>query len=157
MELYLVIVFAALALALLLPMTLLGGWPSLPTFGAMTFYEWGAVALAIAGVAGVVFSPTRLGAIIALGIQGLALALLFLFFGAPDLGFTQLLVEVLSVVLLALVMARLKLSANDPRPLEDWLRDGVLALICGGAVALLLLRVLQGTLRRPAQRILCRQ
>ena len=58
---------------------------------------------------------TRLGAIIALGIQGLALALLFLFFGAPDLGFTQLLVEVLSVVILALVMARLQLSAHTIR------------------------------------------
>ena len=145
LELYLVIVFAALALTLLLPMSLLGGWPAFPMSGPLTFYEWGAVALAVAGIAGVVFAPTRLGAIVALGIQGLALALLFLFFGAPDLGFTQLLVEVLSVVVLALVMARLHLSARDPRPLEDWLRDGTLSLISGGAVSLLLLRVLQGT------------
>lgn len=145
LELYLVMVFATLALALLLPMTLLGGWPAQPGVGDLTVYEWGAVALVIAGVTGVVFSPTRLGAIVALGIQGLALALLFLFFGAPDLGFTQLLVEVLSVVILALVMARLHLSTNDPRPLEDWLRDGALSLICGGAVSLLLLRVVQGT------------
>ncbi len=113
--------------------------------GMMTFYEWGAVALAVVGIVGVVLAPTRLGAIIALGVQGLALALLFLFFGAPDLGFTQLLVEVLSVVVLALVMARLHLSVRDTRPLEDWLRDGTLALICGAAVSLLLLRVLQGT------------
>ena len=67
-----------------------------------------------------------------------------MFFGAPDLGLTQLLVEVLSVVVLAVVMTRLHLSARDPRPLEDWLRDGTLALICGVAVALLLTRVLQG-------------
>jgi len=100
--------------------------------------------LMVAGLVLVVLARTRLAAIIALGIQGLALALLFLFFGAPDLGFTQLLVEVLSVVVLVLAMTRLRLATRDPRPFEDWLRDGALALICGAAVSLLLLRVLQG-------------
>jgi multicomponent Na+:H+ antiporter subunit A len=108
--------------------------------------EWGVAALAIAGLAGTVLAPTRLGAVLALGIQGLALALVFILFGAPDLGFTQLLIEVLSVVILALVMARLRLSVRDPRPLEDWLRDGFLAAVCGVSIALLLMRVLQGVL-----------
>ena len=144
LELYLVIVFAALALAIVLPMTLLSAWPVWPAVGSLTYYEWGDVALMVAGLVLVVLARTRLAAIIALGIQGLALALLFLFFGAPDLGFTQLLVEVLSVVVLALAMTRLRLATRDPRPFEDWLRDGALALICGAAVSLLLLRVLQG-------------
>jgi len=91
-----------------------------------------------------VVAPTRLGAVLALGIQGLALALIFILFGAPDLGFTQLLIEVLSVVILALVMTRLRLGVRDPRPFEDWLRDGFLALVCGASVAFLLLRVVQG-------------
>ena len=145
LELYLVIVFAALALAIVLPMALLDAWPDWPAFQMLTWYEWGGAILMSVGVVVVVAAQTRLTAIVALGVQGLALALLFLFFGAPDLGFTQLLVEVLSVVVLALVMTRLHLSARDPRPLEDWLRDGTLALICGGAVTLLLMRVLQGT------------
>ena len=145
LELYLVIVFAALALVLLVPLATLRGWPVLPHFAPLTFYEWGAVAMAATGVITVVAARTRLGAIVALGIQGLAVALIFLFFGAPDLGFTQLMIETLSVVILALVMTRLRLSTNDPRPLEDWGRDGLLALICGGAATALLLRVLQGT------------
>jgi multicomponent Na+:H+ antiporter subunit A len=145
LELYLVIVFAALALSIALPMALLDAGPGWPAFQMLTWYEWGGVALMAVGVVAVVMAPTRLTAIVALGVQGLALALLFLFFGAPDLGFTQLLVEVLSVVVLALVMTRLHLSTRDTRPLEDWLRDGTLALICGGAVTLLLMRILQGT------------
>jgi multicomponent Na+:H+ antiporter subunit A len=144
LEIYLVVTFAALALALWLPIALLRSWPALPTFGALHFYDWGAIGLAVAGLAAVILSPTRLVAILALGLQGLALGLIFIFFGAPDLGFTQLLIEVLSVVILAFVMTRLHLSARDPRPLEDWLRDGVLALICGAGVAMVLLRVVQG-------------
>jgi multicomponent Na+:H+ antiporter subunit A len=52
-------------------------------------------------------------------------------------------IEVLSVVILALVMTRLNLGVRDPRPLEDWLRVGSLALICGGALAVILLRVVE--------------
>jgi multicomponent Na+:H+ antiporter subunit A len=145
MELYLVIAFSAVALALVLPMTLLAAWPTWPGFQTLTWYEWAAAILMAVGIVVVVAARTRLTAIIALGVQGLALALLFLFFGAPDLGFTQLLVEVLSVVVLALAMTRLHLATRDPRPFEDWLRDGTLALICGVALTLLLLRVLQGS------------
>jgi len=145
MELYLVIVFSTVALALVLPMTLFAAWPTWPGFQTLTWYEWGAAILMAVGIVVVVAARTRLTAIIALGVQGLALALLFLFFGAPDLGFTQLLVEVLSVVVLALVMTRLHLATRDPRPFEDWLRDGTLALICGVALTLLLMRVLQGS------------
>jgi multicomponent Na+:H+ antiporter subunit A len=148
LELYLVVVIASTALVLLVPLYTLGGWPDFPSFKPLTFYEWGAVAMAAAGVVIVVAARTRLGAIIALGIQGLAVALIFLMFGAPDLAFTQLMVETLSVVILALVMTRLHLSTADPRPYEDWLRDGALALVTGVAATLLLLRVLQGSLDR---------
>jgi len=102
------------------------------------------VGMAAIGVIMVVFAPTRLGAIIALGVQGLAVALIFVLFGAPDLAFTQLMVETLSVVILALVMTRLHLTAQDQRPYEDLARDGTLALIIGIGTSLLLLRVLEG-------------
>jgi multicomponent Na+:H+ antiporter subunit A len=144
LELYIVVTLASLALVLLVPLWTMGGWPSLPSLGGVTFYEWGIVAMAAIGVLMVVFAPTRLGAIIALGVQGLAVALIFMLFGAPDLAFTQLMVETLSVVILALVMTRLNLSVNDPRPYEDLARDGVLALLLGVSTWVLLLRVLEG-------------
>ena len=52
-------------------------------------------------------------AIIALGVQGLAVALIFMLFGAPDLAFTQLMVETLSVVILAAVVEWF-LARRDP-------------------------------------------
>jgi multicomponent Na+:H+ antiporter subunit A len=146
LELYLVLVISAFILVLLVPLASLGDWPAFPQFAPLKFYEWGALALAAAGIVTVVMARTRLFAIIALGIQGIALALIFLFFGAPDLGFTQLLVEILSVVVLTLVMTRLQLSAHDSRQLGDWLRDGFLAVATGGVVTLVLLRVLQDPL-----------
>jgi multicomponent Na+:H+ antiporter subunit A len=144
LELYVVVTMGSLALVLLVPLWAFGGWPDMPNFADGAFYEWGIVAMAAVGVVMVVLARTRLAAIVALGVQGLAVALIFMVFGAPDLAFTQLMVETLSVVILALVMTRLHLSTRDPRPYEDLARDGFLALVVGVATSLLLLRVLQG-------------
>jgi multicomponent Na+:H+ antiporter subunit A len=143
LEIAMLTIFVMVAAAILLPLWLADGWPLKPNWPDLRLEEWGVTALAVAGVVTVVFAPGRLMAILALGIQGTALSLLFLLFGAPDLGFTQFMVEILSVVILGLVMTRLKLEGRDPRPMEDWLRDGAVALVAGGAVTLLLLRVLE--------------
>ena len=146
LELYLLVVFVLLAVAVVVPLLVLGGLPWMPAWPELKFYEWGVVAMAAAGAMTVVFAQTRLFAILALGIQGLAIAILYMLFGAPDLSFTQFMVEILSVVILALVMTRLRLDARDKRPLEDWLRDGGVALIAGLSIATLLFAVLEGPL-----------
>jgi multicomponent Na+:H+ antiporter subunit A len=144
LELYLVVVFSMLALALIAPLWLLGGLPQWPRWPDLTFYEWATLAIAAIGVAAVVLARTRLFAILALGIQGFAVALIYLLFGAPDLSFTQFMVEVLSVVILALVMTRLHLEKQDPREFEDLARDGSIALLCGLGLTTLLFAVLEG-------------
>lgn len=146
LELYLVVLFGMFALAVVVPLWSLGGLPVLPEAVELTFYEWGVVLIAVIGVATVVAARTRLFAILALGIQGFAVALLYLLFGAPDLSFTQFMVEILSVVILTLVMTRLRLDRQDLRQFEDLVRDGGLALVCGLGVTTLLFAVLQGTL-----------
>ncbi|MCW5721262.1 MAG: DUF4040 domain-containing protein [Devosia sp.] len=158
LELYLLVVFAGFALALFGPLLAFGGldwltpkaelgdWSQILVWPELRFYEWGILAMAIVGLLAVLVAPTRLAAILALGIQGAALALIFLLFGAPDLAFTQLMVEVLSVAILTLVMTRLRLDVRDHRRFEDWGRDGALALVCGAGVSLMLILVLNGTL-----------
>ena len=69
-------------------------------------------------------AKNRLTAIVSLGIQGLAVALMFMLLGAPDLSFTQFMIETLSVVILALVMTRLKLSLVDRRSAGARVLDG---------------------------------
>jgi multicomponent Na+:H+ antiporter subunit A len=158
LEFYLVLVFATLAVALFGPMLALGGfdwmvptaelgdWSKRLVVPDLLPYEWGVIALAVFGLMAVLIAQSRLIAILSLGIQGTALALIFLLFGAPDLAFTQLMVEVLSVVILTIVMTNLRLDARDHRPFEDWARDGTLAVVCGAGVSLLLMQILSGTL-----------
>lgn len=158
LELYLGLVFAVLAIALFWPLLALGGldwamaendlgnWMARFDVLSLRPYEWLVLLVAAIGLVAVVLSPQRLTAVLALGVQGTALALIFLLFGAPDLAFTQFMVEVLSVAILAFVMARLNLDQRDPRPFEDWLRDGGIAICCGVGVTLMLMQVLSGTL-----------
>ncbi|HEY4203253.1 MAG TPA: putative monovalent cation/H+ antiporter subunit A [Devosiaceae bacterium] len=140
---YLLVLFILLAAAVLAPIGLLGGLPSLPAFPRLTFYEWGIGIVALAGLVALLIAPSRLVAIVSLGIQGFAVAMIFLLFGAPDLAFTQFMVEILSVVILALVMTRLRLDTADHRELEIGLRDAVAALACGIGVTLLLWAILE--------------
>jgi multicomponent Na+:H+ antiporter subunit A len=63
--------------------------------------------------------------------------------GAPDLSFTQFMVETLSVVILALAMTRLRLSPQDHRSATQTVLDGTIALATGGALTLVMLRVLE--------------
>ncbi len=69
------------------------------------------------------------------------MAVIFLLYGAPDLAFTQFMIETLSVVILALVMTRLDLSPSDHRPLAQVLPDATIAGLVGFGFAILLLKV----------------
>ena len=144
-EVYMTATFAVIALALLLPPALYGEWPHLPVWPAgVPFHELAVMALAVLGIGAVLRAENRLTAIVALGIQGFCVAMLFLLFGAPDLAFTQFMIETLSVVILALAMTRLRLTPRDHRPLREKIPDAVIAIACGLGFALYLLKVTQG-------------
>jgi multicomponent Na+:H+ antiporter subunit A len=64
-------------------------------------------------------------------------------YGAPDLSFTQFMVETLSVVILALVMTRLDLKPHDHRDTGERLKDAAIAMACGLGFMLLLMRSVQ--------------
>ncbi|WP_343070320.1 putative monovalent cation/H+ antiporter subunit A [Pelagibacterium limicola] len=142
LEIYLLIVFVTLALVLYLPMIVTGTLPQIPDIPVLTYYEWGAILIAVVGLLAVLFARTRLVAIVALGIQGFAVALIFLLFGAPDLAFTQFMVETLSVIILALVMTRLHLDSKDHREIEEAVRDGVVSVAVASGFAIVLVAVL---------------
>lgn len=141
MRRYLVITFLAVVVAVLPAFFLLDGMPRLGPIPELRFYEWGVFLLAISGLVAVVYADTRLTAIISLGIQGFSVALIFLIFGAPDLAFTQFMVETLSVVILALVLTRLSLEEADHRPLNRRIFDGGLAIVTACAFILPLMAI----------------
>jgi len=143
LDIYLTVVFAAVALAIWLPLTLRGDLPAWPAGVDLLLHEWVVVAIALVGLVAVVNAVDRLTAIVSLGIQGFAVALLFLLFGAADLAFTQFMIETLAVVILALVMTRLQLAPADHRDTGQKLLDGAIATACGTSFGMLLLAVVQ--------------
>ncbi len=142
LDLYMKATFILVAIVIIVPMFYYDELPTLPPWPSdAPFYDLIIMAIAAIGLMSVLYAEDRLIAIVSLGIQGFAVALLFMLFGAPDLSFTQFMVETLSVVILALVMTRLRLSPADRRPLGRTIVDGSISLACGFAFVLMLLSV----------------
>ncbi|MGV1818083.1 putative monovalent cation/H+ antiporter subunit A [Agrobacterium sp. CG160-95] len=147
LEFYVTATFAVIAVVLLAPLFLYGEMPSMPAWPHdMKIHELTFIAIAVAGLVAVLTASSRLTAIIALGIQGFAVAVIFLLFGAPDLSFTQFMVETLSVVILTLVMTRLRLSPSDHRGPGQKLLDSTIAIACGTGFALFLMQATEASL-----------
>jgi multicomponent Na+:H+ antiporter subunit A len=90
--------------------------------------------LAATGALATVVLRSRLAGVASLGVTGLAIALLFVAYGAPDLAMTQIAVESLSVILLALVFAGLAPVVRRSGP-AGRLRDAVVATAAGAVAA----------------------
>jgi multicomponent Na+:H+ antiporter subunit A len=146
MDGYMTATFVVLALCLFLPLLVYSEWPGLLALPSLAFYEWVVIGLAFLGIGAVLVAKNRLNAIVSLGVQGFAVALIFMLFGAPDLSFTQFMVETLSVVILALVMTRLPLMKPDRRSNAEMVKDGSIAIVCGLGLMLVLMSVLSSPL-----------
>lgn len=140
---YMAFTLVTLLIVLLSPYLTGAALPALAdvTVPSVRFYEIGIYALAVCGGLAVVFTRTRLKALVSVGVLGFGVALLFLVFGAPDLSFTQFMVETLSVVVLALVIYHLPVDERDARSAPNAMVHGVIALSLGAALSLLLFSV----------------
>jgi multicomponent K+:H+ antiporter subunit A len=142
--LLLVVVLAAGALPFLRGAPLTFEWP------AQALPPWPLLGIAVVGVvaafATVAAHRERLLAIVLVGAVGLVVSLAFVFFSAPDLALTQLLVEVVSIILMMLALNWLPHAApSEGRPLlrnARKLRDLALAVLAGLGTAALMFLVL---------------
>jgi multicomponent Na+:H+ antiporter subunit A len=102
------------------------------------FYEltFGLIILIAAMV--VVRVRSRFVAVVALGVIGYGVALIFIIYGAPDLAVTQFSIDTLTVVLLVLVLYRMPRYVRYSRRSER-LRDGIAAAMAGALVTVLAL------------------
>lgn len=143
LETYLTLTFALLGVTLLATLALNGeakagiGWPErLPLADLLV------LSVAVTGIFAVLLAKDRLTAVISLGIQGFSVGLIYLIYAAPDLAFTQFMVETLSVVILTLVMTRLRLSPSDHRRPGQRILDGTIAIGVAAGLGLTLLSIL---------------
>jgi multicomponent K+:H+ antiporter subunit A len=96
-----------------------------------------AAALALTALAATALHARRLLAVILVGVVGLVVSLAFVRFSAPDLALTQLLVEIVTVLLLLLAMYFLPAETpQDSTPLRRG-RDALVAVVAGGGAAAL--------------------
>ena len=111
------------------------------SFAKLTVYEIVILSILILAIGLIVFAKSRLAAVVATGIMGYCICLLFVFYSAPDLAMTQFAIDTLTVILFVLVLYRLpkylKLSDYKMR-----IRDGILSLAFGGLITILALEVL---------------
>ncbi|MBM2577318.1 DUF4040 domain-containing protein [Jannaschia sp. Os4] len=137
---YIFVTFAALAVTLIAGFWRTGLVPTVAVdWGDLQVKHWAVLIFVTAGALVTAFTDSRMTAIAALGVVGIGVALIFIIFGAPDVAITQLLVETLIVVLVAVAM--LKLPPLDPdrvRSVRLW--DLALAALLGiGTTAVMLL------------------
>jgi multicomponent Na+:H+ antiporter subunit A len=82
-------------------------WTSAEEFDGLLFKHWAVLVFITAGALLTAYTGSRMTAVAALGVVGIGVALIFIMFSAPDVAITQLLVETLTVVLVAVAMLKL--------------------------------------------------
>jgi len=114
-------------------------WPSFEN--AWTLYALLPALLLMATVS-VLRARSFMQGIVAAGMVGFGLALVFLFHGAPDLAFTQFSVEAVAIVVLLAVVGRMPLTRRDARTRTQRRVDATIAAGFGLVAAAMLLAVL---------------
>ncbi len=134
--------------ALLWSALIAGGFAVLPQAGRMpTLIEWTMLALAGFGAIATAATTSSLLAILALGLLGGTVAAIFVLYGAIDVAMTQLLVETLFVVIVAVALLKLPRLAPTTGARIRWRHLG-LAGALGTGTTLTLFAVLSVDLDR---------
>lgn len=111
---------------------------NLLTASDVLIHEVVVAALILIAAVAAVRARSRLGAIAALGVVGYGVSLIYVFFGAPDLAMTQILIETLIVILFVLVFYYLPPFAVLTTPAAR-VRDLVVAGAFGALMTFLIL------------------
>jgi multicomponent Na+:H+ antiporter subunit A len=119
----------------------------LPGNEPLSLIEFTMLALAAFGAVATVLTRSRLLAILALGLLGSTVAAIFVFYGAIDVAMTQLLVETLVVVIVAVALLKLPRLTPNPGLEVRWGHLG-LAVATGVGTSLALMAVLATELDR---------
>jgi multicomponent Na+:H+ antiporter subunit A len=116
--------------------------PNLSLLTAITIYEFIIVVILITSIFFTVFSTSRLVAVASLGVVGVSICLIFVFYSAPDLAMTQFTIDTLTVILFVLVLYRLPKFIPITFA-KRHVRDALIAISFGSVIGLMAFEVLQ--------------
>jgi len=145
---YILTIFLFTAALLWLQLGLTGGWHVATSFSLKPFYITVLVLTITMATLFSLVTRSRISAIIAMGVTGYGLSLIFLYYSAVDLAITQIVAETLTVVMFMLVLQRLPVFARLSGRATRY-RDLAIALLFGGAMTLLTLKALHVNFNHP--------
>lgn len=141
-----IILFAALLIWFQIFVT--RGWVIDAGISLQPFYISGIVLVIILSTIFSAVSNSRLASIIALGVSGYGISLIYLYYSAIDLAITQILVETLIVVMFVLVLQRLPRFARLSSRLTR-IRDLAVAIVFGSVMTVVALKAVQVEFSAP--------
>jgi multicomponent Na+:H+ antiporter subunit A len=141
LRVYLIRTFAVIGAGVLLTLVLRNGI-AMPSFQGAMVPEAVLAFLTILSALAVATARNFVAGLVAAGMVGFTLALLFLFQGAPDLAFTQFSIEALSIVIFLAIVGHMPFRDSDYRTVPQRRRDAALAIALGVTASLVLLAVL---------------
>jgi multisubunit Na+/H+ antiporter MnhB subunit len=136
---YIAYVLVAATLGVGAALVLTGLPPALP-LGTLDPGPLIAVLVAVIGAAAAVRLRPLVAAILALGVTGYTISIVYLLLNAPDIAITQAVVETMSLILFLVAIAALA-ESDAGHPARRPLSDGAIALVAGAGATVLALLV----------------
>ncbi|MCG8702339.1 MAG: DUF4040 domain-containing protein, partial [Bacteroidales bacterium] len=124
------------------------GWELDATFSWQPFYASVLILFVVAATVFSTLSRSRLATVIAMGVVGYGISLIYLYYSAVDLAITQIVVETLSLVMFVIVLQKLPRFARLSKK-RTRLRDALIALSFGGVMTMLALKAIHVDLNHP--------
>ena len=145
---YILTVFVFAALAIWFQVIYTWGWDPEVTFSLMPFNVSVLILVIVLATIFITLTKSRIAAIIAMGVIGYGISLIYLYYSAVDLAITQILVETLIVVMFVLVLQKLPKFA---RLSSRWtkIRDFLIALSFGSVMTVVAIKAIHLDFNHP--------
>ena len=124
------------------------GWDLDTNFTFNPFYITGLVGIIMIATIFSSINKSRITTIIAMGVVGYGISLIYLYYSAVDLAITQIIVETLTVVIFVIVLQKLPRFAKLSSRLTK-IRDLIIALSFGTVMTILALKAIHVEFNRP--------
>lgn len=145
---YILTIIAVTTVLLLFQIFITRGWELQSKFTFNPFYISGLIGVIVLATIYTIVSKSRIAAIIAMGVIGYGISMVYLYYSAIDLAITQIIVETLTVVMFVIVLQRLpefaRLSSRKTK-----IRDMAIALSFGVVMTILALKAIHVDFNYP--------
>jgi multicomponent Na+:H+ antiporter subunit A len=147
-RIYILTIFAFATLAIWFQLIYTWGWQPIVSINFQPYYVTALIVIIIAATIYSAISRSRVATIIALGVIGYGISLIYLYYSAIDLAITQILVETLIVVMFVIVLQKLPKFARLLSRITK-IRDLTVALLFGSVMTVVAIKAIHVDFNHP--------